>query len=340
MASTAHTLAGARDPDDSADPGESADLTVARRILGLEAEGLIALADALDESFVAALDLLDAVSGRIIVSGMGKSGHVARKIAATLASTGSPAQFVHPGEASHGDLGMITEKDAVVAISNSGRTAELGDLVAYTRRFDIPLIAITGRRASTLGEAANVTLVLPEVPEACPMGLAPTTSTTMTLALGDAMAIALLERRGFSEEDFQRFHPGGALGNMLLKVTDVMHGIDELPLCTRDTRMDEAILIMTTKRFGCVGVVDDSGDLIGIITDGDLRRHMDPDLLARRAGEVMTPEPQTIRLQALAAEALGVMNMRERPITSIFVVEGRCPRGIVHIHDCLRAGVA
>ncbi len=334
MASNAQTLVGARNR------GESADLAVARRILGLEAEGLIALADGLDENFVAALDLLDAVSGRIIVSGMGKSGHVARKIAATLASTGSPAQFVHPGEASHGDLGMITEKDAVVAISNSGRTAELGDLVAYTRRFDIPLIAITKRRASTLGEAANVTLVLPEVPEACPMGLAPTTSTTMTLALGDAMAIALLERRGFSEEDFQRFHPGGALGNMLLKVTDVMHGIDELPLCTRDTRMDEAILIMTTKRFGCVGVVDDSGGLIGIITDGDLRRHMDPDLLARRAGEVMTPEPQTIRLQALAAEALGVMNMRERPITSIFVVEGRCPRGIVHIHDCLRAGVA
>ena len=340
MASTAQTLAGARDPDDSAAPRESADLTVARRILGLEAEGLIALADALDESFVAALDLLDAVSGRIIVSGMGKSGHVARKIAATLASTGSPAQFVHPGEASHGDLGMITEKDAVIAISNSGHTTELGDLVAYTRRFDIPLIAITARHASTLAEAANLTIVLPEVPEACPMGLAPTTSTTMTLALGDAIAIALLERRGFSAEDFQRFHPGGTLGNMLLKVTDVMHGTDELPLCTRDTRMDEAILIMTTKRFGCVGVVDESGDLIGIITDGDLRRHMDPDLLGRRAGEVMTPEPQTIRLQALAAEALGVMNMRERPITSVFVVEGRCPRGIVHIHDCLRAGVA
>jgi arabinose-5-phosphate isomerase len=330
-------------PQTLADPGEaahSADLTVARRILGLEAEGLVALADALDEGFVAALDLLDAVSGRIVVSGMGKSGHIARKIAATLASTGSPAQFVHPGEASHGDLGMITEKDAVITISNSGRTTELGDLVAYTRRFDIPLIAITGRRGTTLSQAADLTIVLPEVPEACPMGLAPTTSTTMTLALGDALAIALLERRGFSAEDFQLYHPGGALGSRLLKVADLMHGPEELPLCSRETRMDEAILVMTAKRFGCVGVVDESGHLAGIITDGDLRRSMESDLLSRSAGEVMTAGPQTIRPQALAAEALRVMNMRENPITSLFVVEGERPQGIVHIHDCLRAGVA
>jgi arabinose-5-phosphate isomerase len=330
-------------PQTLADPGEaahSADLTVARRILGLEAEGLVALADALDEGFVAALDLLDAVSGRIVVSGMGKSGHIARKIAATLASTGSPAQFVHPGEASHGDLGMITEKDAVITISNSGRTTELGDLVAYTRRFDIPLIAITGRRGTTLSQAADLTIVLPEVPEACPMGLAHTTSTTMTLALGDALAIALLERRGFSAEDFQLYHPGGALGSRLLKVADLMHGPEELPLCSRETRMDEAILVMTAKRFGCVGVVDESGHLAGIITDGDLRRSMESDLLSRSAGEVMTAGPQTIRPQALAAEALRVMNMRENPITSLFVVEGERPQGIVHIHDCLRAGVA
>jgi arabinose-5-phosphate isomerase len=330
-------------PQTLADPGEaahSADLTVARRILGLEAEGLVALADALDEGFVAALDLLDAVSGRIVVSGMGKSGHIARKIAATLASTGSPAQFVHPGEASHGDLGMITEKDAVITISNSGRTTELGDLVAYTRRFDIPLIAITGQRGTTLSQAADLTIVLPEVPEACPMGLAPTTSTTMTLALGDALAIALLERRGFSAEDFQLYHPGGALGSRLLKVADLMHGPEELPLCSRETRMDEAILVMTAKRFGCVGVVDESGHLAGIITDGDLRRSMESDLLSRSAGEVMTAGPQTIRPQALAAEALRVMNMRENPITSLFVVEGERPQGIVHIHDCLRAGVA
>lgn len=322
------------------DDAEDADLAVARRVLGLEVDGLSALADALDESFVAALDLLGAVTGRIIVTGMGKSGHIARKIAATLASTGAPAQFVHPGEASHGDLGMITRKDAVMALSYSGRTAELGDLVAYTRRFDIPLVAITGRRDGTLAEAADLSLILPNVSEACPMGLAPTTSTTMAAALGDAIAIALLERRGFSAEDFQIFHPGGTLGRMLLKVADIMHGEDELPLCSPDCPMAEAILIMTAKRFGCVGIVDDSGDLIGIITDGDLRRHMQEDLLRRPAREVMTEGPQTIRPRALAAEALGMMTMREHPITSLFVVERARPLGIVHIHDCLRAGVA
>ena len=318
----------------------SGDLTVARRVLGLEAGALTALADALDQSFTAALDLLQAVTGRVIISGMGKSGHVSRKIAATLASTGTPAQFVHPGEASHGDLGMITGKDAVVAISNSGRTAELGDLVAYTRRFAIPLIAITGRAGSTLAVAADVALILPQVDEACPMGLAPTTSTTMTLGLGDAIAIALLERRGFSAEDFQLFHPGGSLGRKLLKVRDIMHDGDELPLCLSETRMADAILTMTAGRFGCVGVVDGEGGLLGIITDGDLRRHMDPDLLSLRAGDVMTGEPKTIRPGALAAEALRVMTMREHPITSLFVVEERSPSGIVHIHDCLRAGVA
>ena len=271
---------------------------------------------------------------------MGKSGHVARKMAATLASTGSPAQFVHPGEASHGDLGMITGEDAVVAISNSGRTTELGDLVAYTRRFNIPLIAITGRSGSPLTVAADVTIILPEVAEACPMGLAPTTSTTMTLALGDAIAIALLERRGFSAEDFQLFHPGGSLGRKLLKVADIMHGPEELPLCEPRTCMSDAILIMTAKRFGCVGVVDEAGRLLGIITDGDLRRFMAPNLLSRRADEVMTADPKTIRPQALAAEALRMMTMREGPITSLFVVADQCPSGMVHIHDCLRAGVA
>ncbi len=325
--------------DDEA-AGVSPDLLAARRVLKLEGDALAALADTLDSSFVETIDRLHAVTGRIIVSGMGKSGHVARKIAATLASTGSPAQFVHPGEASHGDLGMITPKDAVLALSYSGQTTELSDLVAYTRRFDIPLIAITGQRGSALCEAADVALILPRMPEACPMGLAPTTSTTMALALGDAIAIALLERHGFSVEDFQVFHPGGALGKQLLRVADVMHGAEELPICSPDCPMAEAILVMTAKRFGCVGVVDDSGVLRGIITDGDLRRHMENNLLGQRAGDVMTADPRTIRPQALAVEALRIMNMKDRPITSLFVVEGRQPLGIVHIHDCLRAGVA
>ncbi|HEX9770909.1 MAG TPA: KpsF/GutQ family sugar-phosphate isomerase [Kiloniellales bacterium] len=334
MARQAEQLAG----DEAA--GGGPDLLAARRVLKLEGDALAVLADALDGSFVETIDRLHAVTGRIVVSGMGKSGHVARKIAATLASTGSPAQFVHPGEASHGDLGMITPKDAVLALSYSGQTTELSDLVAYTRRFDIPLIAITGRRGSPLSEAADVSLVLPRMPEACPMGLTPTTSTTMALALGDAIAIALLERRGFSAEDFQVFHPGGALGKQLLRVADVMHGAEELPICSPDCPMAEAILIMTAKRFGCVGVVDDSGILRGIITDGDLRRHMDDNLLGQRAGDVMTADPKTIRPQALAVEALRIMNMKDRPITSLFVVEGKQPLGIVHIHDCLRAGVA
>jgi arabinose-5-phosphate isomerase len=316
------------------------DLVAARRVLTLEGDALDALAEALDESFTETIDLLHAVTGRIVVTGMGKSGHVAHKIAATLASTGSPAQFVHPGEASHGDLGMITAKDAVVALSYSGQTTELSDMVAYTRRYDIPLIAITGRRGSALCEAADVALILPRMVEACPMGLAPTTSTTMAMALGDAVAIALLERRGFSAEDFQVFHPGGALGRQLLRVADVMHGPEELPVCSPDCPMADAILTMTAKRFGCVGVVDESGALTGIITDGDLRRHMNDNLLSLRAGDVMTGDPKTIRPQALAVEALRMMNMSDRPFTSLFVVEGTQPLGIVHIHDCLRAGVA
>ncbi len=326
-------------PASPSDQSENADLTAGRRVFDLEVEGLSALAKSLDKDFVRALDILDAVTGRIAVTGMGKSGHVARKIAATLASTGSPAQFIHPGEASHGDLGMITRKDAVLALSYSGQTSELGDLVAYTRRYDIPLIAITGRRKGALAEAADLSLILPNIPEACPMGLAPTTSTTMALVLGDAIAIALLERRGFSEEDFQVFHPGGALGKQLLKVADIMHGEEELPLCPPECPMAEAILTMTTKRFGCVGVVDESGVLIGIITDGDLRRHMEDHLLSRKACEVMTDQPTSIRPQALAAKALGMMTLRERPITSLFVVDDGRPIGIVHIHDCLRAGV-
>lgn len=329
-------------PDDPADRAMDQDLEAGRRVLRLEAKGLDALANSLGEEFSRALDLLTAVSGRITVTGMGKSGHIARKIAATLASTGTPAQFVHPGEASHGDLGMIAPADAVLAMSNSGDTTELNDIILYTRRFGIPLVAMTAKAGSTLAEGADVTLLMPRAPEACPMGLTPTTSTTMMLALGDAMAVALLKRKGFSEKDFQVLHPGGSLGRKLLHVSDIMHGPEILPLCRPDTAMSEAILIMTQGTFGCVGITDDGGALIGIITDGDLRRHMDPGLLAVPAREVMTGPPRTIRSQALAAEALGVMNgvRNERPITSLFVVENDRPVGIVHIHDCLRAGVA
>ena len=331
---------------DSPTAEDRPDLVSARRVLSTESRSLTALADALDGTFVDAIERLDAVTGRVVVTGMGKSGHIARKIAATLASTGAPAQFVHPGEASHGDLGMITSKDAVLALSNSGSTSELDAIVTYARRHAIPLIAITAGASSPLAEQADVALILPAAPEACPMGLAPTTSTTMMLGLGDALAIALLERRGFSAQDFQVLHPGGSLGQKLLRVADLMHGDQEVPLCRPETPMAEAILVMTNKRFGCVGVIDEAGELVGIITDGDLRRHMAPELLNQSAGEVMTAGPKkTIRPQALAAEAVGLMNADQPMVTSLFVVDeaqgaGMRPVGIIHIHDCLRAGLS
>ena len=315
------------------------DLAVGRRVIGAEIDGLRQLSLTLDAAFGTALDLCSTASGRVIATGIGKSGHIARKIAATLASTGTPAMFVHPAEASHGDLGMIGPADVVMALSNSGNSAELADIVAYTRRFKIPLIAITGDARSTLAEAADAVVLLPGAAEACSMGLTPTTSTTMMLALGDALAVALLERRGFSTEDFQLFHPGGAIGRKLLRVRDIMHTGEAIPLATPETAMSEAILVMTAKSFGCVGVCEDDGRLIGVITDGDLRRHMGDDLFARRVRDVMHPEPKTIGTTGLAAEALGVMNRFS--ITSLFVVDevGR-PTGFLHMHDCLRAGVA
>ena len=317
------------------------DIDAARRVLDAEIAGLEALAASLDESFEQASEALARINGRIIVTGMGKSGHIARKIAATFASTGTPALYVHPGEASHGDLGMIASGDAVLALSNSGDTAELADIVAHTRRFGIPLIAMTRREASALADTADVTLVLPGSAEACPLGLAPTTSTTMMLALGDALAVALLERRGFSAEDFQLLHPGGKLGKRLLRVADLMHAGDAIPLVRSGTRMADAWSIMTAKSFGCVGVLDKAGRLAGIITDGDLRRHMHlgSRLLGEPVESVMTPTPKIIRPQALAAEAIGQMNAQA--ITCLFVVDdGWRPLGIVHMHDCLRAGVA
>jgi arabinose-5-phosphate isomerase len=317
------------------------DLQVARDVLNTEAAGLLSLAAGLGDRFGQAIDRLAAATGRVVVSGMGKSGLVGRKIAATLASTGSPALFVHPAEASHGDLGMIVAGDAVLALSNSGETAELADLVAHARRFALPLVAVTARAESTLALSADVALILPQAAEACPMGLAPTTSTTMQLALGDAIAVALLTRRGFTAADFRQIHPGGRLGSRLRRVRDVMHDGDAMPLAPPDMPMDAALVRMTEKRFGCLGVVDDAGILRGIITDGDLRRSMGPDLLSRPARDVMTASPRTISPEALAVEALHVMNAHERPVTTLFVVDaaGR-PLGILHVHDLLRAGIA
>ena len=315
------------------------DLAVGRRVLRTGSAALEALAASLDANFTKALNLLTLDGGgRVIVTGMGKSGHIARKIAATMASTGTPAQYVHPGEASHGDLGMITAHDAIVALSNSGETAELSDVVDYSRRFAIPLVVITARTDSALAQAADVCLVLPDAAEACPHGLAPTTSTTLMLAMGDALAVALLERKGFSADDYKVFHPGGKLGRKLLRVADLMHDGDELPLIGQDRAMSEAVLVMTTRRFGCVGVVDPAGKLLGIVTDGDLRRHMEPQLMTRNVREVMTANPRTTRAPSLAAEALRIMS--ERSITSLFVLgDDRRPIGIVHVHDLLRAGV-
>ncbi len=320
---------------------DSADLQVARNVLNTEAAGLLALAASLGGRFGQAIDRLASATGRVVVSGMGKSGHVGRKIAATLASTGAPALFVHPAEASHGDLGMIVAGDVVLALSNSGETAELADLVAHTRRFGLPLIAITAQPDSALARAADVALILPKAAEACPMGLAPTTSTTMQLALGDAIAVALLTRRGFTAADFRQFHPGGRLGARLRRVREVMHAGTEMPLASPDTPMATALVRMTEKRFGCLGVVDGNGVLCGIVTDGDLRRAMGPDLLSRRTGDIMTASPRTIGPDALAAEALHAMNASERPVTTLFVVDpaGR-PLGILHVHDLLRAGLA
>jgi arabinose-5-phosphate isomerase len=312
-------------------------LSAAERVLRLEAEALTLLADSLSDSFPRALDCIGAIKGRVIVTGMGKSGHIARKIAATFASTGTPALFVHPAEASHGDLGMVTEQDAVLALSNSGETTELADVINYTRRWHIPLIAITGVATSALGSAADILLALPKVAEAGSIALAPTTSTTMMLALGDALAIALLERRGFSAEDFKEFHPGGKLGQRLLRVSDLMHIGDEIPLIAQAASMSDALLVMTAKTFGCVGVLDANGHLAGIVTDGDLRRHMGGNLLQMPVADVMTAHPRSIRPGALAVEALGVMN--EKSITSLFVVETDQPVGIIRMHDCLRAGL-
>ena len=315
------------------------DVEVARSVLSTEAAGIHSLAASLDRSFDRAVDLLATCTGRIVASGMGKSGHVARKVAATLASTGSPAIFVHPAEASHGDLGMVQPGDALLLFSNSGETTELADLVAHAHRFGLPLVGVTSRAGSTLASAADVALLLPPAPEACAVTSAPTTSTTMQMALGDALAVVLLTRRGFTASDFRTYHPGGRLGAQLRRVRELMHAGDAVPLAAPGMPMQQALLLMTGKGFGCVGVTE-GGRLIGIVTDGDLRRAMGPQLLEQPVRAVMTANPRTIRPDALAGDALREMNDSGRRITSLFVVDAAsAPVGIVHVHDLLRAGV-
>ena len=327
-------------------PGDigAGDLAAARRVLATASEALISLADALDGDFTRAVDLMLAAHehqrpGRIIVSGMGKSGHVARKIAATFSSTGTPAYFVHPAEASHGDMGVIARQDVLLLLSWGGETAELSDLITYAKRNRIPIIAIGANPDSTLIKAADVALLLPRAPEACPMGLAPTTSTTMMLSLGDALAVALMEHKGFSPDQYRDFHPGGSLGRALIRVSDLMHSGEAVPLAREETGMREVLLTMASGRLGCVGIVDGEGGLIGIVTDGDIRRHAQ-GIENRKAREVMTANPKVARPDQLAAEALALMT--EKKITQLFVLadgEAR-PQGVLHIHDCLRAGIA
>lgn len=310
----------------------------ARHTLREEAKALQNLSENIEAPFTEALNVLNGIKGRIILTGMGKSGHIGAKIAATLASTGSPSFFVHPGEASHGDLGMITSEDAIIALSHSGGTKELGDIIAHAGRYNIPLIAVTGKANSALGKAADIVLLNGVTKEACPMNLAPTTSTTAALALGDALAVGLMKLKGFKSEDFANYHPGGKLGSRLSKVSDLMHTGKAMPLVAENTPMKEAVVVVSKKRLGIVGVVDEAGNLLGAFTDGDLRRQISEKLLSMTIGEVMTKNPQTIEPTALAQRAVHQMN--EKGITALFVVEEGKPVGVIHIHDCLQAGVA
>jgi arabinose-5-phosphate isomerase len=314
----------------------------ALRTLDAEASGIAAITTALQgplgSAFAATVELIRQAKGRVIVTGLGKSGHVARKIAATLASTGTPAFFVHAAEASHGDLGMITPDDVILALSWSGEQPEMKNLITYAKRFRIGLIAMTAERESTLSQAADIALVLPKAREACPHNLAPTTSSLMMLALGDALAIALLEGRGFTSVDFSVLHPGGKLGAMLKYTRDLMHTGDAVPLKPAGIGMSDALVEMSAKGFGCVGIVDARGHIVGIITDGDLRRQMRPDLLTATVDEVMTRNPKTVGRDTLAGEALEILNSAK--ITALIVTDANKPVGIVHLHDLLRAGVA
>lgn len=323
-----------------------ADLDIAAKAIQIEIEGLHALADSLDENFVAAIDAIHAMKadhkGRLIIAGIGKSGHIAKKIVATLASTGTPSHYVHPGEASHGDLGMVTRDDIVLMISNSGENPELSDLIQYTKRFGIPLIGMTSRQDSALAQHSDILLLMPNMPEACPNGLAPTTSTTITLAYGDAIAVALLARMQLTPEQFGIFHPGGKLGKRLMTVAEVMKPLEDIPIMNSDGTMDQAILLLTSKNLGCVVISDDGRTPTGIITDGDLKRHMGPDLLSKPVSEVMTPNPMTVEQSELAAKAVNMMTgSPNQYITSLIALdENQHLSGMIRLQDCLQIGIS
>lgn len=315
------------------------DIESAQRTIDKEIDALKMMREDLDDNLVKALDLMQSIKGRVVVTGMGKSGHIGNKIAATLASTGTPSFFVHPAEASHGDLGMLTENDCVLAISNGGESRELSDIIVYCKRYGIPLIAMTKNPNSSLGKAGDYLLKLPDCGEACPLGLAPTSSTTATAVLGDILAVCLLERKGFSKTDFKQRHPGGKLGAFLQKVSDLMRTGIEMPLVSDSADMQKAVLEMTSKMLGCVGIVDKDNHLLGIITDGDLRRFMSGNILQMKATEVMTHNPKTTKPDVLVAEAVNIMNSKK--ITQLFVIDDdNKPIGLIHLHDCLHAGVA
>ncbi len=329
------------------DFSSNSDVLTGRRVLDAEIAGLQALASALDGAFAEAVEAIQAMkssgrTGRLIIAGIGKSGHVARKLAATFASTGTPSYFVHPGEASHGDLGMVTENDIVLMLSNSGENSELSDLIHYTRRFGITLIGMTSNKDSALARHADIVLLLPKAAEACPNGLAPTTSTTMMIALGDALAVALVERMGLTEEQFKVFHPGGKLGQKLQKVSDIMHGYDDLPLVTEQAQMGEAIIVLSEKNLGAVLIINDEKQLQGIITDGDLKRHMSPNLMEKTVTDIMSVGPKTIRQDALAVEAMNVMTKTPgHYLTSLIVTDNDGALvGMIRLQDCLQAGIA
>lgn len=316
------------------------DLKIAIKTIDREIETLEILKNNFDDNLTKALDLLQNAKGRVIVTGMGKSGHIAHKMAATFSSTGTVSFFVHPAEASHGDLGMISDDDVIIAISYSGESKELSDILMYAKRRNISLIAITRNPESALGKNSTLVLKLPDNGEACPLGLAPTSSTTATIALGDVLAVALMERRGFSATDFRQRHPGGKLGAILCKVADIMHKGDEMPLINENATMQDALLVMTEKMLGCVGIINNNGELTGIITDGDLRRWLSQSVLSENVVNVMTKNPKVINPDALIVDAVNVMNNTGRGITNLFVTENNIPVGVIHIHDCLKAGVA
>jgi len=317
---------------------QNSDMLCAYNTIDCEVDAINELKKLLDENLTKALDIIQQAKGRVILSGMGKSGHIAKKIAASLASTGTPSFFLHPAEASHGDLGMVTNDDVIIAISNSGESRELIDILNYSKRFEIKLIAITKNPDSSLGKAGDIVLKLPTTKEACPLGLAPTSSTTATLVLGDVITTALIERKGFSKTQFNQRHPGGKLGSILQKVKNVMHTDSNIPLLKEDAQINDIILEMTSKRLGCVGFIDNTGKLTGMFTDGDLRRCINKDLKNLHAKDIMTKNPLTLSKEIFVTEAVRILN--EKQITNIFIVEDEKPIGVVHIHDLLKHGAA